>query len=121
VPQVIVTAADCCGDQLEGAVTLREWVNLADFDSEHFVAQLIERLAWAVGDAHGSEASVEPEHALSPRPAARPWTTAAHRGHVLPSDREAQRRLPGVREPQRAQLLVELVELVASLKPARIR
>lgn len=76
LPQVIVTA-DRCGGDLDSAVTLREWVSLADFDSEHFVAQLVERLAWAVGDAQGSDrsASREQGHAVSARPVARPWTS----------------------------------------------
>jgi hypothetical protein len=32
-------------------VTFRERVNVADFESEHFAAQLVERLGWAVEDA----------------------------------------------------------------------
>jgi hypothetical protein len=34
---------------------LRERVNVADFESDHFAAQLVERLGWAVGDAHEAE------------------------------------------------------------------
>jgi hypothetical protein len=30
-------------------------VNVADFESDHFAAQLVERLGWAVGDAHEAE------------------------------------------------------------------
>ena len=30
---------------------LRERVNLSDFESDHFAAQLVERLGWAVSDA----------------------------------------------------------------------
>jgi hypothetical protein len=50
MPQIIVTADQgaAFGD---GAVTLMERVNVADFESEHFAAQLVERLGWAVEDA----------------------------------------------------------------------
>ncbi len=34
---------------------LRERVNVADFESDHFAAQLVERLGWAVSDAHEVE------------------------------------------------------------------
>jgi hypothetical protein len=50
MPQIIVTADHGAGFG-EGAVTLRERVNVADFQSEHFATQLLERLGWAVGDA----------------------------------------------------------------------
>lgn len=50
MPHIIVTA-----DQGEGAVMLRERVSVADFESEHFAAQLVERLGWAVGDADQAE------------------------------------------------------------------
>ena len=32
-------------------VTLRERVNVSDFESERFAANLVERLGWAVNDA----------------------------------------------------------------------
>jgi hypothetical protein len=54
MPHIIVTA-DQGGDQKEGAVMLRERVNAADFESDHFAAQLVERLGWAVSDAHDHE------------------------------------------------------------------
>lgn len=50
MPQIIVTA-----DRGEGAVMLRERVNVADFESRHFAAQLVERLGWAVEDADQAE------------------------------------------------------------------
>ncbi len=50
MPQIIV-AADRGAAFGEGAVTFRERVNVADFESGHFAAQLIERLGWAVEDA----------------------------------------------------------------------
>jgi hypothetical protein len=54
MPQIIVTA-DRGSDRPEGSVMLRERVSLSDFDSEHFSAQLVERLGWAVSDAHDAE------------------------------------------------------------------
>lgn len=54
MPQVIVTA-DRGAAFGEGAVTLRERVSVADFESEHFATQLVERLGWAVGDADEAE------------------------------------------------------------------
>jgi hypothetical protein len=54
MPQIIVTA-DHGAAFGEGAVTLRERVSVADFESEHFAIQLVERLGWAVGDAHDAE------------------------------------------------------------------
>jgi hypothetical protein len=50
VPQINVTAAGP-----SDVVLVSERVNLADFESEHFRAQLVKRLAWAVGDADAAE------------------------------------------------------------------
>lgn len=54
MPQIIV-AADRGAAFGEGAVTFRERVNVTDFESEHFAAQLVERLGWAVEDADVAE------------------------------------------------------------------
>jgi hypothetical protein len=53
MPQIIVTAGDA--SNLEGRVVLRERINASDFDSQHFTANLLERLGWAVGDAAEAE------------------------------------------------------------------
>jgi hypothetical protein len=54
MPHIIVTAGPT--DQQDGAaVMLRERVNPADFESERFAANLVERLGWAVGDAIEAE------------------------------------------------------------------
>jgi hypothetical protein len=58
MPQIIVTA-DQTSDRDQGPVLLRERVNAADFESDHFAAQLVERLGWAVADAHESEQQSE--------------------------------------------------------------
>ena len=50
MPQIIVTADKTDGPG-ENAVMLRERVNVTDFESDHFAAQLVERLGWAVNDA----------------------------------------------------------------------
>lgn len=50
MPHIIVTAND-----QEAAVMLRERVKVSDFESDHFAAQLVERLGWAVSDAHEAE------------------------------------------------------------------
>jgi hypothetical protein len=50
MPQIIVTA-DRTDDHGQAAVMLRERVNVTDFESDHFAAQLVERVGWAVSDA----------------------------------------------------------------------
>jgi hypothetical protein len=59
MPQIIV-AADRGAAFGEGAVTLRETVNVADFESRHFATQLVERLGWAVEDANRVEETSPP-------------------------------------------------------------
>jgi hypothetical protein len=54
MPQIIVTA-DRRPDRGDGAVLLSERVTVNDFESDHFVVHLLERLGWAVGDAHEVE------------------------------------------------------------------
>jgi hypothetical protein len=48
--QIIVTA-DRPTQRDDGTVMLRERVTVADFESDHFSSQLVERLGWAVCDA----------------------------------------------------------------------
>lgn len=54
MPQIIVTA-DKLDDRGAGPVMLKERVNVADFESDHFATQLMERLGWAVSDAANVE------------------------------------------------------------------
>jgi hypothetical protein len=56
MPQIIVTAGDAA-DVTEGTVVLRERINVSDFESERFAANLVERLGWAVTDAADVERS----------------------------------------------------------------
>lgn len=73
MPEIIVKTIAADGSQ--AAVTLRERVNAADFESSHFAAQLVERVGWAVADAHAAEQTLR-DHRTSvdeiPRSAARP-------------------------------------------------
>ena len=57
MPQIIVTAGSR-GHPDEVVMTLRERINPADFDSDHFAAQLVERLGWAVCDAVEVESEI---------------------------------------------------------------
>jgi len=54
VPQIIVTA-NRGNEQADGPVLMRERVNIADFESDHFAAQLVERVGWALSDADDVE------------------------------------------------------------------
>lgn len=56
MPQIIVTA-DRTDDREQGAVMLRERINVTDFESERFAANLVERLGWAVVDAAEAESA----------------------------------------------------------------
>jgi hypothetical protein len=53
MPEIIVKTI--AADGSPAAVTLRERVNSADFESSHFASQLVERVGWAVADAHAAE------------------------------------------------------------------
>jgi len=50
MPRIIVTA-----DWPADIVMLSERISVADLESGHFRAQLLERLSWAVSDAHATE------------------------------------------------------------------
>jgi hypothetical protein len=50
MPRIIVTS-----DWPAGIVMLSERISVADLESDHFRAQLLERLSWAVSDAHATE------------------------------------------------------------------
>lgn len=56
---------------------LRERVSLADLESDHFAAQLVERLGWAVGDAQEVEQAVGSRQSEPGRRSARVVTTAS--------------------------------------------
>ena len=54
MPQILVTADRPTEDGAR-AVLFTERVSVSDFESDHFQAQLVERLGWAVGDADAVE------------------------------------------------------------------
>jgi hypothetical protein len=54
MPQIIVTA-DRGSERDQGAETLRERINSSDFECATFASRLVERLGWAVDDAHAAE------------------------------------------------------------------
>jgi hypothetical protein len=54
MPQIIVVA-DSRAERFDQAVMFTERVSVHDFESRHFQTQLVERLGWAVGDAHAAE------------------------------------------------------------------
>ena len=71
MPHIIVVA-DGDTDRSEGAVMLRERINVGDLASDHFANYLLERLEWAVGDAREAELNPdeveETSHGRHPRP-----------------------------------------------------
>ncbi|MGB7588666.1 MAG: hypothetical protein WBM00_08160 [Solirubrobacterales bacterium] len=50
MPQILV-AADTREETKDTAVVYREWIAPSDLESDHFAAQLVERVGWAVLDA----------------------------------------------------------------------
>lgn len=66
MPHIIVVA-DSEQGKGEDAVMLSERISTSDLESNHFAARLLERLEWAVGDAHDAEQ----ELALRAEPATR--------------------------------------------------
>jgi hypothetical protein len=93
MPQIIVTAGH--GSRDETTVMLRERVNVSDFESERFGANLVERLGWAVLDATEAEhEEPEPEHAEPTAP--RQKRTTQHRTRRITGERRRDRE----REPQ---------------------
>jgi len=57
MPQIIVVADTA--DRQEPLVILRERISSTDLESAHFAARLVERLAWAVSDAHETERALQ--------------------------------------------------------------
>ncbi len=53
MPQIVVITDDAAADP--GRVLLKERVAPSDLESDHFSAQLVERVGWAVVDANDLE------------------------------------------------------------------
>ncbi len=49
MPQIFVAADN--PEQSTSTVVYREWIAPSDLESDHFSAQLVERVGWAVVDA----------------------------------------------------------------------
>ena len=71
MPQIIVIADEA--DEAAAPIMFRERVTVSDFESEHFTAQLVERLSWAVGDADDRERT-------TPRPGRRRFERSVSAG-----------------------------------------
>ncbi|MGO9901030.1 MAG: hypothetical protein ACLP0J_15365 [Solirubrobacteraceae bacterium] len=84
MPRIIVTA-----DWPADIVMLSERISVADLESDHFRAQLLERLSWAVSDAHATE------HARLDEP---DRATPSHAGSADPKLGLSRTRVGGVRE-----------------------
>jgi hypothetical protein len=67
MPHIIVVA-DSDREQKQGAVMLRERVSSSDLESRHFANHLLERLEWAVADAHEAERSADVKVNAGPGP-----------------------------------------------------
>ena len=96
MPQIIVTA-DASSRGCGPAVMFTERVSVRDFESDHFQSQLVERIGWAVGDAHeleqqadGPAANADDESA--PDAADEPWSGDSQLASVVsPRARERER------------------------------
>jgi hypothetical protein len=64
MPQIMVTA-DKLAEEGEPPIVFQERVSVSDLESEHFAAQLVERLRWAAGDAE--EANRRSRHTAEQR------------------------------------------------------
>ena len=77
MPWIIVAAEEQAQDR--NTALLRERVNVADFESDHFSAQLVERLGWAVLDADEREHDRPAEPERAPARRERPHAQAPRR------------------------------------------
>jgi hypothetical protein len=95
MPQIIIQA-NPPGEQ-SADVTLQERVVAAHFDSPHYAAQLIERLAWATADAEAIESQPRRRPAGNRRSASRATPASASRdlGALAKSARNTNRPAPG--------------------------
>jgi hypothetical protein len=69
MPQIVI-----CADGLEskrGREVMRERVAVSDLESELFTAHLVERIEWALSDAHSLEDRAARPRSASPRSAER--------------------------------------------------
>lgn len=67
MPEIIIRAG--VREDEQRPVLLRERVTARDLESDHFAAQLVERVGWAVLDADEIEHQTEEGHPPGPRTA----------------------------------------------------
>jgi hypothetical protein len=72
MPRIIVTT-DSSQPSPKGEILLDETVQSVHLSSDHAAAQLVQRLAWAIGDAERAEGA-QPERSLWPERASAPRT-----------------------------------------------
>jgi len=60
MPRILVTAASL--DEADPGVMLDERVATSDLSSDHFAAQLIERIGWALADAENTANTANTAH-----------------------------------------------------------
>jgi hypothetical protein len=89
MPWIIVATEEHARDR--STALLRERVSLGDFESDHFSAQLVERLGWAVLDAGEREHDQADGHEDEP---AQPAATAEETGRELRHTAPTRRREP---------------------------
>lgn len=73
----VMVTVDSSSDRTEGAVMLREWINVADFESEHFVAQLVTAGVGGQRRAH-RRAGPAGQAATAPRTVTKPTAVSLH-------------------------------------------
>jgi len=69
----------------EGLITLQERVVPSDMVSEFFCAHLVERLRWAIEDAHVAPSLVELDGENGDRPTRQDFPAAGHAVRRLPT------------------------------------
>lgn len=81
MPQILVVTESPVDDS---AVVYRERISTADLESAHFSGQLVERVAWAVGDADQFEREVARPDNHDAKPATLPSAAEFDRSSAAP-------------------------------------
>ncbi len=88
MPHIIVVA-DSEQDRAADAVMLSERISASDLESQHFATRLLERLEWAVEDAHEAEPDIRPAAPTNRPPV--PGGRTRHRGQLSTGNGEFRR------------------------------
>ena len=106
MPQIIVTADAAGRGGGQASQMFTERVSVRDFESDHFQSQLVERIGWAVGDAHeleqqADEPADEADDASAPEAADEPpELEPAERQRERDPQRRARTRARARRRPR---------------------